>query len=134
VTVRRSCSGRWSSPIPEWEPAANGRKISRRRRRALRLAGRAYEIGPGHVYVELDTPEQVAALHPDLVRSNARRATASTASARDGGRWKDAHVGPAHGVAEDPATGSAAGPLAIHLARHGRIAFASRSRSPVAPS
>ena len=30
---------------------------------------------------------------------------------------------PAHGVAEDPATGSAAGPLAIHLARHGRIAF-----------
>ena len=30
---------------------------------------------------------------------------------------------PAHGVAEDPATGSAAGPLAVHLARHGRIAF-----------
>jgi trans-2,3-dihydro-3-hydroxyanthranilate isomerase len=31
--------------------------------------------------------------------------------------------GPADGVPEDPATGSAAGPLAIHLARHGRIAF-----------
>jgi trans-2,3-dihydro-3-hydroxyanthranilate isomerase len=30
---------------------------------------------------------------------------------------------PNHGVAEDPATGSAAGPLAIHLARHGRIRF-----------
>jgi trans-2,3-dihydro-3-hydroxyanthranilate isomerase len=30
---------------------------------------------------------------------------------------------PASGVAEDPATGSAAGPLAVHLARHGRIAF-----------
>ena len=30
---------------------------------------------------------------------------------------------PFHGVPEDPATGSAAGPLAIHLARHGRIAF-----------
>jgi trans-2,3-dihydro-3-hydroxyanthranilate isomerase len=30
---------------------------------------------------------------------------------------------PADGVAEDPATGSAAGPLAIHLSRHGRIAF-----------
>src|SRR5438270_576912 len=27
------------------------------------------------------------------------------------------------GVPEDPATGSAAGPLAVHLARHGRIAF-----------
>jgi trans-2,3-dihydro-3-hydroxyanthranilate isomerase len=30
---------------------------------------------------------------------------------------------PAGGVSEDPATGSAAGPLAVHLARHGRIAF-----------
>jgi trans-2,3-dihydro-3-hydroxyanthranilate isomerase len=30
---------------------------------------------------------------------------------------------PALGVPEDPATGSAAGPLAVHLARHGRIAF-----------
>ena len=31
--------------------------------------------------------------------------------------------GPALGVAEDPATGSAAGPLAVHLARHGRLPF-----------
>ncbi len=30
---------------------------------------------------------------------------------------------PEHGVPEDAATGSAAGPLALHLARHGRIAF-----------
>ena len=30
---------------------------------------------------------------------------------------------PAGGVAEDPATGSAAGPLALHLARHGLISF-----------
>jgi trans-2,3-dihydro-3-hydroxyanthranilate isomerase len=30
---------------------------------------------------------------------------------------------PGLGVTEDPATGSAAGPLALHLARHGRIAF-----------
>ena len=30
---------------------------------------------------------------------------------------------PAHGVAEDPATGSAAGPFAVHLVRHGRIGF-----------
>jgi trans-2,3-dihydro-3-hydroxyanthranilate isomerase len=32
------------------------------------------------------------------------------------------------GVAEDPATGSAAGPLAVHLARHGRIGFGRRIR------
>lgn len=30
---------------------------------------------------------------------------------------------PAYGVVEDAATGSAAGPLAIHLARHGLIPF-----------
>jgi trans-2,3-dihydro-3-hydroxyanthranilate isomerase len=30
---------------------------------------------------------------------------------------------PGLGVPEDPATGSAAGPLAIHLARHGRTGF-----------
>ena len=30
---------------------------------------------------------------------------------------------PAGGVPEDPATGSAAGPLALHLARHARIGF-----------
>jgi trans-2,3-dihydro-3-hydroxyanthranilate isomerase len=30
---------------------------------------------------------------------------------------------PSGGIAEDPATGSAAGPLALHLARHGRIGF-----------
>ena len=43
--------------------------------------------------------------------------------AGSGGRWKTRMFAPAHGVVEDPATGSAAGPLAVHLARHGRIAF-----------
>ena len=31
--------------------------------------------------------------------------------------------GPGLGMDEDPATGSAAGPIACHLARHGLIAF-----------
>ena len=36
---------------------------------------------------------------------------------------EDADVRPGGGVAEDPATGRPPGPLALHLARHGRIAF-----------
>jgi trans-2,3-dihydro-3-hydroxyanthranilate isomerase len=40
-----------------------------------------------------------------------------------GGDWKMRMFVPGAGVPEDPATGSAAGPLAVHLARHGRIAF-----------
>jgi trans-2,3-dihydro-3-hydroxyanthranilate isomerase len=33
---------------------------------------------------------------------------------------------PAYGVAEDAATGSAAGPLAIHLGRYGLVPFGTR--------
>ncbi len=43
--------------------------------------------------------------------------------AGEGREWKTRMFAPAQGVPEDPATGSAAGPLAVHLARHGRIAF-----------
>ena len=43
--------------------------------------------------------------------------------ARDGEPWKSRVFVPAHGVGEDPATGSAAGPLALHLARHERIGY-----------
>ena len=43
--------------------------------------------------------------------------------AGSGTRWKSRYFVPALGVAEDPATGSAAGPLAVHLARHDQIAF-----------
>ncbi|HEX3924799.1 MAG TPA: PhzF family phenazine biosynthesis protein [Streptosporangiaceae bacterium] len=34
-----------------------------------------------------------------------------------GRRWKTQMFAPGLGVREDPATGSAAGPLAVHLAR-----------------
>ncbi len=37
--------------------------------------------------------------------------------------WKCRVFAPGEGIGEDPATGAAAGPLAVHLARHGRIAF-----------
>ena len=82
-----------------------------------------YELGPGHVYVELESPEAVAALWPDVAALEAATPDCVNCFARDGGRWKTRMFAPGHGVVEDPATGSAAGPLAIHLARHGRIAF-----------
>src|SRR3989454_194510 len=42
--------------------------------------------------------------------------------AQGGGlRWKTRMFAPGHGINEDPATGSAAGPLACHLVRHGLI-------------
>ena len=82
-----------------------------------------YRQGPGHVLVELASPDAVAALKPDLSALLELSPYGTACFARDGESWKARVFVPAHGVPEDPATGSAAGPLALHLARHGRIGF-----------
>jgi len=77
-----------------------------------------------HVYVRLDTVEQLAALRPDL---NALKelpdsfGTGFNVFAGSGTTYTTRMFAPADGVPEDPATGSAAGPLACHLLRHGVI-------------
>jgi trans-2,3-dihydro-3-hydroxyanthranilate isomerase len=75
------------------------------------------------VLVELESPEAVAALRPDFGALKALSPYGTDCFARDGKHWKSRVFVPAHGVNEDAATGSAAGPLALHLARHGRIEF-----------
>jgi trans-2,3-dihydro-3-hydroxyanthranilate isomerase len=82
-----------------------------------------YRQGPGHVLVELESPEAVAALRPNIDALLDLSPYGTCCFARDGEKWKARVFVPAHGVGEDPATGSAAGPLALHLARHGRIGF-----------
>ena len=82
-----------------------------------------YQQGPGHIFVELHSPEAVAALAPDFHALARLTSSGAACFARDGRRWKMRDFLPAIGIEEDPATGSAAGPLALHLARHGRIAF-----------
>ena len=116
--------GRMEQPIPSWGPVANADQILAAvgaERSALPIE--RYELGPGHTYVALESPEQVAALKPDLRALENATSDGVNCFARDGERWKTRMWAPSHGVAEDPATGSAAGPLAIHLARHGWIAF-----------
>jgi trans-2,3-dihydro-3-hydroxyanthranilate isomerase len=80
-----------------------------------------YRQGPGHVLIELDSPESVAALRPDFGALLELSPYGTGCFAYDGESWKARVFVPAHGVGEDAATGSAAGPLALHLARHGRI-------------
>jgi trans-2,3-dihydro-3-hydroxyanthranilate isomerase len=82
-----------------------------------------YRQGPGHVLIELGSPEAVAELRPDFGALLELSPYGTSCFARDGEYWKARVFVPAHGVPEDPATGSAAGPLALHLARHGRIGF-----------
>ena len=83
-----------------------------------------YDNGVNHVYVCLGSNDEVAALRPDMAGLADRVGVVCVnCFAGEGARWKTRMFAPASGVTEDPATGSAAGPLALHLARHGRIAF-----------
>jgi trans-2,3-dihydro-3-hydroxyanthranilate isomerase len=116
--------GRMEQPIPRWGPVVNADAIMAAVGvERSELPVERYELGPGHTYIALESPDQVAALKPDLGALEAATSDGVNCFARDEERWKTRMWAPSHGVAEDPATGSAAGPLAIHLARHGWIAF-----------
>jgi trans-2,3-dihydro-3-hydroxyanthranilate isomerase len=80
-----------------------------------------YRNGPVFVYVALESEDAVAALRPDLRALEQLGVYGINCFAGSGERWKTRMFGPALGVAEDPATGSAAGPLVVHLVRHGRV-------------
>ena len=83
-----------------------------------------YDNGVRHVYVCLGSQDEVGSLQPDMGRLALESAALGfNCFAGEGRQWKSRMFAPGGGVAEDPATGSAAGPLALHLARHGRIAF-----------
>jgi trans-2,3-dihydro-3-hydroxyanthranilate isomerase len=82
-----------------------------------------YDNGMRHVYVTLGSEEEVARLRPDFSRLEVPPDLGFSCFAGFERRWKTRMFAPGGGIPEDPATGSAAGPLALHLARHGRIAF-----------
>ena len=117
--------GRMQQPVPTVEPypeeaellAALGVERSE-------LPVEIYDNGVSHVYVGLPAADDVAALRPDIPRlADLPGVLGVNCFAGEGTSWKTRMFGPVGGVSEDPATGSAAGPLALHLARHGRIAF-----------
>jgi trans-2,3-dihydro-3-hydroxyanthranilate isomerase len=80
-----------------------------------------YSNGPRHVFVRLESEDAVANVEPDMGRLAKLGVFGISTFAGEGERWKTRMFGPALGVDEDPATGSAAGPLAVHLVRHGAI-------------
>ena len=69
------------------------------------------------------TTMRPARLRPNLVELGELGEVSVSCFAGAGRSWKTRMFAPGLGVPEDPATGSAAGPLALHLARHGRIEF-----------
>jgi trans-2,3-dihydro-3-hydroxyanthranilate isomerase len=119
----RMVFGRMEQPIPTPEPFDQVNEL---------LAGlgvasselpvELYRNGPTHVYVALPDEQAVASLRPNLARLEDLKICVNC-FAGSGRRWKTRMFAPGVAVPEDPATGSAAGPLALHLARHGRIGF-----------
>ncbi len=115
--------GRMQQPVPRWEPyAAEGELLDALGVSCSRLPVELYRNGPSHVFVRLDSEQAVAALEPDLGALKSLE-VAANCFAGVGRAWKTRMFYPGAGIAEDPATGSAAGPLAVHLVRHGEIGF-----------
>jgi trans-2,3-dihydro-3-hydroxyanthranilate isomerase len=120
--------GEMDQPVPVPEPFARERELLR----ALgversELPIEAYSNGPVHVYVALASEQQVAGVRPDMgALEDLGDGLGFSCFAAVGARVKTRMFAPALGVPEDPATGSAAGPLALHLARHGRIGWGER--------
>lgn len=81
-----------------------------------------YQNGPEHVYVELPSEGAVSALAPNVTRLAHATKAGVFAFFYDGKACRARCFVPGKGVTEDPATGSAVGPLALHLTRAGRLA------------
>jgi trans-2,3-dihydro-3-hydroxyanthranilate isomerase len=117
--------GRMEQPLPTIEPY-DGQKdlLAALGVERSELPIEVYDNGIKHVYVALSSEAEVAALTPNLSRLGTLPAALGfNCFAGSDSKWKTRMFAPGGGVPEDPATGSAAGPLAVHLARHGRIAF-----------
>ena len=115
--------GWMTQPIPSWRPYERADELLAVLGVESELPVDWYDLGPSHVYVALGSAEQVAGLRPDFGRLVDFDSGVNCFAPLDG-RWKTRMFAPGSGVAEDPATGSAAGPLAVHLLRYGRIASA----------
>jgi trans-2,3-dihydro-3-hydroxyanthranilate isomerase len=117
-------SGSMSQPVPSWEAfAAVEELLAALGASESLLPIEVYENGPRHIYVTLGSEREVAELDPDP-RALQRVAGEAGVSCFAGGEgsFKTRMFAPGLGVPEDPATGSAAGPLAVHALRHGLAA------------
>ena len=112
--------GAMQQPYPTFEPFADADALLAALGVESRLPVEVYDNGIRHVYVALGSPDEVAALRPDF-EALKRFEPGINVFAGEGTSWKSRMFAPADGIPEDPATGSAAGPLALHLVRHGLV-------------
>lgn len=77
-----------------------------------------YDNGATHIVVTLDSDDAVAALAPDSSGIARFGVTGVNCISGSGAKWKNRMFWP---LGEDAATGSAAGPIACHVCRHGLV-------------
>jgi len=125
VTLERDESGRivfgrMTQPVPRVEPVETPEVVlaSVGAERSL-LPIELYDNGARHIVVTLEKAE-LGGLRPDGETIATFGITGVNCVARDRSSWRSRMFWE-HG--EDPATGSAAGPIACHLARHGLIGW-----------
>jgi len=128
VTLRwegdRVVFGEMAQPLPTWELFADPEGLlAALGVPASLLPIEVYDNGPRHAFVALAGDPDVAALAPDFRALSTLGELGVSCFAATGTRVKTRMFAPGLGVSEDPATGSAAGPLVVHLARHGRVGF-----------
>jgi len=124
VTVDRDPSGRvdfgrMRQPIPAIQPVAATDALFA----ALGVSGselpvELYDNGATHVFVSVAGERELAALRPHIAEIATIGVTGVNCFAGSGDRWILRMFWPG---GEDAATGSAAGPLACHLSRHGLV-------------
>ncbi|MFI1098412.1 PhzF family phenazine biosynthesis isomerase [Streptomyces sp. NPDC020917] len=117
-------AARMRQPVPVWEPFDRTEELLE----ALGITETAlpveiYRNGPRHVLVCLESIEALSKLDPDHRALSRFPDMAANCFAGSGTHWRNRMFSPAYGVVEDAATGSAAGPIAIHIARHGLGAY-----------
>ncbi|AUH39626.1 PhzF family phenazine biosynthesis protein [Streptomyces sp. CMB-StM0423] len=111
-------------PIPVWEPYEHAEALlTALGITASTLPVDVYRSGPRHVFVGLPDAAALAGLRPGHPALAAFPGMAATCFAPEGERWHARMFSPADGAAEDAAPGSAAGALAVHLARYGLVTY-----------
>jgi len=82
-----------------------------------------YDNGPTHIVVAVGDPDIVRAAAPDqgALARLAGPAGTSLCAVTGPGTAATRMFSPGLGITEDPATGSAAGPIGVHLLRHGLL-------------
>jgi trans-2,3-dihydro-3-hydroxyanthranilate isomerase len=113
--------GWMTQPVPRWRPYERADELLSVLGVQSELPVDWYDLGPSFVFIALQSPDDVAALRPNFQELIDFQPGVNCFASLDG-HWKTRMFAPASGVPEDPATGSAAGPLAVHLLRYGRTA------------